>query len=145
MAANFYSPGSVDVSLGGRVIEGFADGTMVDVEFPSDDYERKVGTKGDVGIARIYDPTATVTIRLLQTSPTNDALSALRDAGMSATSAGFASALSIRDTSGTTILQGKAWIQKRPNVTLSNTVEAREWVLGVVVSQATVGGNSQFA
>lgn len=145
MAANAYFPTQVDASLGGQIIEGYADGTMIDVEFPSDDYEMKVGTKGDVGVAQILNPTAMVTIRLLQTSPSNDALSTLRRSSMSASATGFASDLSIRDRSGNTIVQGKAFIMKRPNVTLSNTIEAREWRLGVIVSNEVIGGNTQFA
>ena len=59
--AEFYAPDQVDASLGGQILEGYADGAMISVEFPVDDYEMKVGTKGDVAVARIHNPTATVT------------------------------------------------------------------------------------
>lgn len=145
MSASFYNPAAVDASLGGRILEGFAEGTMIDIEWPKDDYEMKVGTKGDVGVARIIDPTATVTIRLLQTSPSNDALSSLRTSSLAAGASGFAADFSMRDRSGTSIVQGKAFVMKRPNLTMSNTVEAREWKLGVIVADSLVGGNTRFA
>lgn len=138
----FYDPNTVQVSLGGVLLEGFADGTMIEVEPASDDYEAKVGTKGDVGVARIYNPLATVKIRFLQTSSANDQLSTLRNSSRAATAIGFASAFSVRDASGTTKVQGTAWIMKRPTTTLSNTVEAREWTLQIRESSSFIGGNT---
>jgi hypothetical protein len=138
----FYDPNQVQVSLGGVLLEGFADGTMIEVEPASDDYESKVGTKGDVGVARIYNPLSTVKIRFLQTSTANDQLSTLRNSSRAAAASGFASAFSMRDASGTTKVQGTAWIQKRPTATMSNTIEAREWTLTVRETSAFIGGNT---
>ena len=138
----FYDPNLVQVSLGGLLLEGFAEGSMVEIEPASDDYEAKVGTKGDVGVARIYNPLATVKVRLLQTSTSNDQLSTLRRSSRAATATGFAAALSVRDASGTSIVQGTAWIMKRPTLALSNTIEAREWSLMVRESTSFVGGNT---
>ncbi len=145
MSNGLYVPNQVEAALGGRLISGFADGDFISVEFDSDDYEKKVGSQGDVAITRIHNPLATVTLRLLQHAPSNDDLSALRDSGMAATASGFASAFSLRDNSGTTILQGTAFVMKRPAVAFGNAGGTREWVLAVIVSDANIGGNTRFA
>lgn len=138
----FYDPNQVQVSLGGVLLEGFAEGSMIEVEPASDDYAEVVGTKGDVGVARIYNPLANVKIRFLQTSSANDQLSTLRNSSRAATASGFAAAFSVRDASGTSKVQGTAWIKKRPTTTFSNAVEAREWTLTVKESSSFIGGNT---
>lgn len=140
--AEFYDPNQVQVSLGGVLLEGFAEGSMIEVEPSAEDYATVVGTKGNVGVARIYNSLATVKLRFLQTSNANDQLSTLRNSSRAATATGFASAFSMRDASGTTKIQGTAFIQKRPTTTMSNTVEAREWTLTLIESSAFIGGNT---
>lgn len=140
--AEFYDPAQMEASLGGKLIQGFAEGSMIEVEFASDDYETKVGTKGDVGVARIYNPVATVKLRLMQTSASNDDLSDLRADSRAASATGFASAFSLRDASGTTVIRGTAFIQKRPTTSFSNTIETREWTLTLIESDSYIGGNT---
>jgi hypothetical protein len=143
----FYDPNAVEVSLGGLVITGFADGTMVEVAQAADDYETKVGTKGAVGVTRIHNPMREVKLRLLKTSPSNDQLNALRLAGRRLGSRGFASIFSLRDGSGSAKLTGPAYVKRPPNQVFSNTAEAYEWTLDVIVgneADETIGGNRLF-
>lgn len=145
MSNGLYVPNQVEAALGGKLMSGFTEGDFITVEFAADDYEEKVGAQGDVALTRIHNPLATVTMRLQQQSPTNDDLSALRDSGMEATAAGFASSFSLRDSSGTSIVQGTAWVRKRPTMAFGNSGGTREWVLGVIVADVNVGGNTRFA
>lgn len=145
MSNGLYVPGQVELALGGRMISGFTNGDFISIEFASDDYEKKVGAQGDVALTRIHDNTATVTIRLQQHAASNDDLSALRDSGMEATAASFASSFSMRDNSGTSIVQGTAWVQKRPSMAFGNAGGTREWVLGIIVADVNIGGNTRFA
>lgn len=142
MTTALYAPDQVECSLAGTMIDGWADGEFITVAFDSNDYEDVVGTGGDVGVAKVVDNRVTVTVKLLQTSAANDRLSAMRQAGRESSNGSFAGAFSLRDSSGTSILQGTGWIQKPPDQSFDRTVTSREWTLRVVASSVTIGGGT---
>jgi hypothetical protein len=144
-ATEFYDPNQVQFSIGSNVITGFAPGSMIEVEPAADLFNEVVGTKGDVGIARIYNPLVTIKVKLLQTSASNDDLSALVLASSTSTASGIASPGSLADMSGTTKVSGMTWAKKRPNVSFSDTVETREWTLTMKTDTHTIGGNTAVA
>ena len=98
------------------LLDGFADGTMIEVEPASDDYG---GEGRDEGRRRrrptSANPPRHGRLRFLQTSQANDRLSTLRNSSRAATASGFAAAFSVRDASGTTKVQGTAWIPEAPH------------------------------
>lgn len=142
---NFYMPAEVQASLGGAPIDGFAPGSIIEYERVAERTNEVVGTQGDVGVAVIKNPLVSVKFKLLQTSASNDTLSALANAQDNATAATIAAALSIADMSGTTRLSGKAWIKKDPTVGFSDTVETREWTLMCRATTFVIGGNRAIA
>lgn len=142
MGVAYYSPDSVECSLAGYLIQGFADGEFITIEKDSNDYEDVVGTMGDVGVSKVLDERRTVTIKLLQTSSSNDDLSTLRAAGRTSKNGSFAGAFSMRDASGTSILQGTAWIMKEPSQSFDRTITSREWQIRVVANRTHIGGGT---
>lgn len=141
-ATNFYDPNQVQFSVGGKVISGFMSGSMIEVEPAAELFNNVVGTQGDVGIATVYNDLVTIKCKLMQTSSSNDDLNAIVVASRTSTASSVAAACSLADMSGTTRVAGKAWVQKRPTVVFSDTIEGREWTITCNASTFTVGGNS---
>lgn len=144
-ACEFYDPNQVQLTIGGKIISGFAEGSMIEYEPAAELFNTVVGTKGDVAISRIYNTLGTLKVKLLQTSSSNDDLSALVLSASTATASGISAAASLADMSGTTRVSGKAWIQRRPTISLSDKAETREWTIMVKATEHTVGGNTAVA
>jgi len=137
-----YDPKEVSVIAGGHSVAGFAEGEFVRVEPNADEFSDVAGSQGDVSRARTADRRATVTIILQQTSPSNDVLSGFVELDRLSPNGGGVFSILIRDRQGTTVFQAEeAWIQRRPDLTFSNEVQNREWVIRVAESFYFAGGN----
>lgn len=137
-----YDPTQITVSLAGIVAEGYADGEFVRVERDSDAFNDVVGTDGRVSRARSSDKRATITIILMQTSPTNDLLSALAQLDEDAPGGAGVGAFVLRDRLGRTVLRSdEAWIAKRPNHSMDRTPTSREWKIRCAELVGVDGGN----
>ena len=79
MTASFkiYDPDQVSLSLAGIPIDGYADGEFVRIERETDVFSDVAGSNGEVARSKTNDNRGTVTFILMQTSKTNDLLSAL--------------------------------------------------------------------
>lgn len=81
MAFTQYDPSKVTVVVGTATMRAFADGTIVEVEFDSDEYVKHIGTTGDGRHVKNLDRSGRVTVRLADYSPSNLAIGLLRKAG----------------------------------------------------------------
>lgn len=137
-----YDPTQITVSFAGIVVEGYADGEFVRIERDTDDFQDVVGTDGEVSRARSSDLRATVTIILMQTSPSNALLSALRQADLDNPGGAGVGPLVIRDRLGTSIHRSdQAWIAKAPDVSYDRTPTPREWKIRCARLTGVDGGN----
>lgn len=134
-----YDPKSVIVTFGGIPLEGFADGTFINI-VPNDAFTKAVGADGTVSRSKSVDSSLEITITLQQTSESNDYLSAialadkLRNAG--------ALPLIIKDLEGTsTTFSEVAWVRKPPDSAYAKEIENREWVFDTGSADYFVGGN----
>ncbi|MED4977222.1 DUF3277 domain-containing protein [Weizmannia sp. FSL K6-0777] len=64
-----YDPNLVTVTVAGRFITGFAEGTMVECEKDEDKFSTKVSAKGEVSLVVKNNPLGTITLTLAQDSP----------------------------------------------------------------------------
>src|SRR6266850_1641762 len=111
----FYDPDQVVILAAGVRIQGFADGEFVTVEQMSDGFSSVVGTDGQVARSKSNDRRAKVTIKLLQTSTSNDVLSAIHRQDLNAVNGAGVFPFQIMDLLGTTIVHApQAWIVKYP-------------------------------
>lgn len=142
MAAGFYTfdPSQVAASLGEILLSGWAEDTMIEAERPEQMYVSVAGVDGQVTRVKTSDKRGTVAFNLMQSSDTNDLLSALMISDEQS-NAGVRPLL-IKDVSGRTVLSAtSAWIQKAPNVGLSKTAQSRIWVVECAKLEVFVGGN----
>lgn len=135
-----YNPKLVALVLFGAPITGFADGTMIEVERDSDSFTKNVGGDGEVARTANADKTGSIKITLMQTSKSNDILSAqlaLDEASNLATGTAM-----LRDLSGSTqVSSAECWIKKPAAVSFGKENGTREWTIDCVDLFVAVGGN----
>lgn len=137
-----YDGAKVTFVWGNIVATGLADGSWVTVARDEDGSSLYIGTDGSGTRAKSNNFAGTITVRLAQSSETNDAYSAqyaLAEAGTGG--AGVYPAM-LRDNSGRTLVQAQScWIQKLPDAEFGREATEREWVFRTDRLIMSVGGN----
>lgn len=140
MAVKVYDPAQVHVIFNGILIEGIAKDTFVLAERTNDMFSVMVGADGEGARAKTNDTSGTVTVTLMQSSISNDALSAI--AAVDELTGDGVGALLVKDGLGRTILAAEsAWIKKIASVEYGSEITNREWVFETDDLQMFVGGN----
>jgi hypothetical protein len=137
-----YDSGSIVCTFDGILLTGFAPGSRVKVAFP-DAFTKQVGSDGEVCRSRTNDNTATVTFTLMQTSFSNDALSALHNVDKATPFGAGVGPLMIRDLNGASLFSApQAWITKNADSEYAQESGNREWTIETGDMNALVGGNN---
>jgi hypothetical protein len=135
-----YDPNKVTITVGGNIIEGFADSTFVTVSRNNQTWAVASGASGEHARAKSNDKTGNVELTLMQTSASNDILSAymLLDES-SANSGKFPFAIS--DANGNTLIAAvEMWVQQPPSVEYGKELGDRVWTLEAGDLEMFVGG-----
>lgn len=141
MALSTFDPKKLTTIIAGAKMNGFADGTFVEIEELSDGVTSQAGADGEVMRVMSTDPRHRITITLQQGSSSNQVLSALRDADRVSHGSG-AFPVFIQDLTGSTVFTAsQAWIVKKPNASFSKQVESRAWVIETADAIFNLGGN----
>lgn len=140
MSVKTYNAGEMVIIFAGVPFEGFADGTFVTVARDNPSWNSVVGSSGEGARAKSNDKSGTVTCTLLQTSLTNDALSALAIADENG--GNIAAPILVKDGSGRTVAEAEtAWIEKPADAEFGREISNREWVFKTDHLEIFVGGN----
>jgi Protein of unknown function (DUF3277) len=133
-----YNPRKINGGWNGIPFLGYMDGTFIDIEFAEDAVTTHVGSQGDVSVVLNANRMATVTVTLIQGSPTNEKLSKLvPDARRNSCPTG---AFSLTDLNGTTLVSGKdAFIRKTAKVEFAKNITGRQWVFIIPEADIFVG------
>lgn len=128
MSLREYNPNLVNITLGGMLsIKGVADGTFVEMQRSVPRTTTVVGAKGDVGITKVADHTGTVTLTLLQNSPTNQYLSAIVNSEDTFNEL-YRADMVIEDKSGSVLaLAARCHIQEPAPIVLGDGQNAKVW------------------
>ncbi len=139
MTVQTYDPKDVAVSIDGKLITGFGE-DMISAERENPQVDDLSGAQGDVARVMTNDKRGTVTITLLQTSPSNLILSDLANLdGVDGANKVFP--LMIKDNRGDDIIQAEdAWISQPPRTVYNKSVEAREWTIRAGKLEMVIGG-----
>lgn len=130
----------VSTIFGGRILQGFADGEVISVEPQSDDFTEFVGADGEVTRSKSNNNLHLVTIRLSQTSDSNDILMGFSIADKKS-NAGVVPFL-IKDQNGRSLISAEqAYIKRRPNMGMGVETGTREWIIALPDPDFFVGGN----
>lgn len=142
MSLRVYDPTEISVIFAGISLQGFADGEFVKIEQETDSFADVVGTDGEVSRSKTSDKRATVTISLMQTSTSNDLLSAIATLDQIAPGGAGVGVLYIRDRLGRALFtSAEAWIAKVPDVSLDREPTKRDWKFRCAQLFRVDGGN----
>ena len=127
-----YSPKDVVCSWNGIAIEGFAPDSFLRLQRTSPLVTPVVGAGGQVALTRNADKTGTIEIELMQTSLSNQILSAIQakqdDMELEED---ISSNFVIYDPSGSVMATGiNAWLQELPQVELGRDQNSKTWIFG---------------
>jgi hypothetical protein len=130
MALRQYDPAKVLITLGNDLLSGYADGTFLNVEQNEDSYTLQMGTDGEGTRTRTNNESARITVTLMQSSASNDVLSALHELDKAIGFGAGCVPLLIKDFSGRSIFSAeKAWIVKPPSSEFGREATGREWMI----------------
>jgi hypothetical protein len=126
-----YDPDQVLCTVAGIPLSGWADDDFVQIEYESDAFTDKAGVDGEVSRSKTNDFRATVTIRLMQTSPSNALLSVLHNSDKNTPGGVGVGPFYLQDFSdgitGALYLAEKCWIAKAPDSSWAREAGVREW------------------
>lgn len=135
-----YDPKRVVIAFGAIIFSGFADGTFITIAGNGDKFEKRKGSDGSVDRINKNSNDYSVTTTLMQSSLTNDALSAalivdqLDNSGKAP--------LSVKDLNGTSLFfAAQAWIAKDPDDEEGDSLGNREWRIDTGIADKFTGGN----
>lgn len=137
-----YDPKRQLAVFGGLQLQGFQKGTFIEVERNADTFTVEAGADGDPVRTRSHDKTATITVTLQGSSPSNDPLSLIMLADEQGTTvdAGVKPFM-IKDLNGTTLLSAaECWIKKPPQFTAADEHTPRVWVFECGKLDVFIGG-----
>lgn len=116
-----FNPKKVTVMFGGRVVTGFAEGSMVQCEKNEDNSIPHVGALGEVSRAISADNTGKITISLASTSPW------IRIFAQEANSEELVPCNVVdMNTNGVNVGGTECWIVKAPDINIGNEVEEQD-------------------
>ena len=126
-----YDSSQVNVNIGPiSISSGRAKGPFVRIANEANDFEDECGADGETVRWAMRDDRATITLILMNSSESNQALSALRTADKLAANGAGIVPLFIQDGNGDTIYEAKdCWIQKAPDAEFGQEPGTREWTL----------------
>lgn len=127
-----YSPKDVVCSWNGIAIEGFAPDSFLRLQRTSPLVTPVVGAGGQVALTRNADKTGTIEIELMQTSLSNQMLSAIQaKQDNMELEADISSNFVIYDPSGSVLATGiNAWLQELPQIELGRDQNSKTWIFG---------------
>ena len=139
MPVKSYDPKDVVVNVGGVPMQGFADGTYINVTRSNDSFTSVSGADGEVARAKSNDKRGEMTLTLLQTSLSNDVLSGFAKLDEAA-NAGVVPII-IKDLTGLTVLfSGNGWIKKPADFERGKEIANAEWSLELADMDVFIGG-----
>lgn len=142
MSLRTYDPAQVTVAIGGAIMSGYTDGTFVEIARNDNTWNTVVGADGLVTRGKSNNRSATLTLTLKQSSPSNDVLSALLVADELTNGSVFP--VLIKDLSGTSIyFSAQAFINTFAGATYSKDITDRSWTFTLADCDMFVGSNAE--
>lgn len=126
-----YDPAKVLVVYAGVTIAGFAQGSFVTLTQAEATFSDGHGVDGEPARWANRNPFSTLTLDLMQSSPSNLLLSGLRNTDEA--SHAIVAPLLIMDANarppGNTFVSGRAWMTGPPSIVFAGDAQARRWSL----------------
>lgn len=139
-----YDPDQIVCIFAGILIQGFAEDSIVKVEYDAEAFKKKTGLDGLTTRSKTRNAGAKITFTLMQGSPSNEQLSALHNLDLIAPGGAGVGEVQVKDLQGTSLHHAQtAWIEKFPDSEYGAEVGTREWVIDCGALDSTIGANLQ--
>jgi hypothetical protein len=126
----------------GIPVSGFAVDSVVKMERTEAAFVSKTGVDGQTTRSKTNNRHVKITFHLMQSSSSNDALSALHNIDLAASNGAGVAPSMILDRGGTSsYICSKSWIAKAPEPEFGQSAGAREWIIEGVLDNDFTGGN----
>lgn len=136
-----YMLDEVIVYLDAVPITEFADGDAFSFAYDGPDWNKHKGSHGANARSAQNNTTGTGSLRIIQTSTTNEYLQTKRDLDVKGPTRGnHTMDLMVKDLRGNTVITGTCWIEKTADAGFANDVGQREWPLGLADLDIKHGG-----
>ena len=139
MANKVYDPTQVGVIVGTSPINGFSEDSIITIEMEDPQYVVSTDISGAPTRFKVNKSIAKVTIRLTQTSPSNDLLSSYVELDRVSNAGVFP--LMIKDNNGTSLFTSTAaYVDQVPSMEYASETKDREWVIKATNVTKFIGG-----
>lgn len=140
MSVKTYNPADVQLVIAGILVSGYADGTFIAIGRDNPSFTSGTGADGEGWRAKSNDKSGTCTLTLLQTSLSNDGLSALN--ALDEASGDGVGPLLLKDNSGRSLYSAETvWLEKPADAEFAREQSDREWVVKTDKLNVFVGGH----
>ena len=141
MANNTYSPEDVVVSVNGFNLSGYMSGTFITASREVDTFTKMVGNDGEVSRTKSANRSGQIEITLMQTSQSNDFLSALHLVDETTGSGRFV--CMVKDLMGKTLINGaECWLLRPADIEYGDEVTGRVWTVVIGQLNSFAGGSN---
>lgn len=130
------------VILGGKIFTGMQQGEGFSTSYDNDHFEKVVGVRGLGAWQKKFDLSATMTLSLLATSDDNDIMSVFADADFFTTGGFMFPGALIQSNGRLRVAWAAGRIMKKPDISLSDGVDVRVWVMGTTKLISFIGGQT---
>lgn len=138
MATKHYDPDQVQTLFVGVPLEGFAEGSMIDIEWDVEAFKLVRGVDGTITRSKVLGRTATATVHLMQTSRSNGYLTGIHTQDLLSPGGAGVGAFMVRDGNGASLfVTDEAWIVSYPSIAYGDQAGPRDWKI-VCVSPTCV-------
>ena len=135
-----YDPQNYVCTVDSTDIGGWADGSIIAIEFDSDGVGDEAGAHGDVVRMIMHDDRATATLRLQATSDSNTFLSGLYEEDRLTKAKTFSFMLYNIET-GEKAFAAEAWVMRAPTPNVEGTeLPVREWRIRLAKCKIAIRG-----
>ena len=139
MTIKVYDPTQVGIIVGTSPMNGFAEDSMITIEMEDPQYVVATDISGAPTRFKTNKAIAKITLRLTQSSLSNDTLSSYVEADRVSNAGVFP--LMIKDNNGTSLFTSTAaFIEQVPSVEFANENKNREWIIKATNITKFVGG-----
>lgn len=140
MSNNTYSPADVVVSVNNFILSGYMSGTHITASRAEDSFKFMTGNDRETCRTLSANRSGQIVITLLQTSQSNDFLSALQIADEASGKGQFVTL--VKDLYGKTLVGGsECWLTKPADIEFGDDGTGREWTIQVAQLNMFVGGS----
>lgn len=128
MSTKHYDPDQVQTLFTGIPLEGFAEDSMIDIEWSEAAFKLVKGVDGQVTRSKVLGRIATVTVHLLQSSRSNGVLTGIHTQDLLSPGGAGVGPFMCRDGNGASLfVTDEAWIEGFPTIAYGGQAGPRDW------------------